>query len=221
MRILVVEDDTHLRLLLERIFLEAGYDVEAAQDGTAADALAARGGFDALVLDWMLPGMDGSEICRRLRDANDATPVILFTAKDAVHDRVAGLDVGADDYIVKPFHVDELLARVRTVIRRAGTQRRALYKAGALQLDVGARTAKVGEDDVDLTAREFGLLEYLVRNTGLGLSRAQIEEHVWGSQFVSSSNVVDVFVRRLRRKLGSFGRKGIETLRGYGYRLKN
>jgi|SRR5579872_198159 len=218
MRILIVEDDRTLRDVIARALSESGYDVTIAGDGARGDALAAEGGFDAIVLDWMLPGMAGIEICRRLRDAGDHTAVLMVTARDEVDDRVLGLDAGADDYVVKPFHVHELLARLRSVIRRAGSQRSSRYLAGDVVVDVRARTAAAAGETLDLTAREYDLLEFLVRNAGIALSRELIEEHVWGSRFESASNVVDVFIGRLRRKLGENG-VCIETLRGVGYRF--
>ncbi|MDE2571957.1 MAG: response regulator transcription factor [bacterium] len=218
MRVLVVEDDAPLRDVIARALAEGGYEVTAAADGRHGDALAAEGGFDAVVLDWMLPEMAGIEICRRLREAGDQTPVLMVTARDDLDDRVLGLDAGADDYLVKPFHVRELLARLRSVIRRSGTQRSNHYAAGSIALDVRARSARVGDARLELTTREYELLEFLVRNAGIALARERIEEQVWGSRFESASNVVDVFVGRLRRKLGEEG-AAIETLRGFGYRL--
>ncbi|TAM57988.1 response regulator transcription factor [bacterium] len=218
MRVLIVEDDAPLRGVIARALRESGYEAETAEDGAQGDALAAAGGFDAIVLDWMLPQLAGLEICRRLRESGDTTPVLLVTARDELDDRVLGLDAGADDYIVKPFHVRELLARLRSVIRRAGSQRSSRYTAGDLVVDVRARTASAAGEPLELTAREYELLEFLVRNAGIALPRERIEEHVWGSLFESASNVVDVFIGRLRRKLGEQG-ESIETLRGFGYRF--
>ncbi len=218
MRVLIVEDDAPLRGVIARALRESGYEVETAGDGAQGDALAAAGGFDAIVLDWMLPELAGLEICRRLRESGDATPVLLVTARDELDDRVLGLDAGADDYIVKPFYVRELLARLRSVIRRSGSQRSSRYTAGDLVVDVRARTVYASGESLELTAREYELLEFLVRNAGIALPRERIEEHVWGSLFEGASNVVDVFIGRLRRKLGAQG-EAIETLRGFGYRF--
>ena len=218
MRVLIVEDDAPLRGVMARALRESGYEAETAGDGAQGDALAAAGGFDAIVLDWMLPEMAGLEICRRLRESGDTTPVLLVTARDELDDRVLGLDAGADDYIVKPFHVRELLARLRSVIRRAGSQRSSRYTAGDVVMDVRARTASAAGEPLELTTREYDLLEFLVRNAGIALARERIEEHVWGSLFEGASNVVDVFIGRLRRKLGAQG-EAIETLRGFGYRF--
>lgn len=218
MRVLVVEDDSQLRDILCRSLKEYGFNVEAAATGTAGDRIAAGGGFDAIILDWMLPGMSGFDICRRLREAGDATPVLMLTARDEIEDRIAGLDAGADDYLVKPFDAGELRARLRAIIRRAGRQHSASYVAGSLGLDVRARRASVQGEDVDLSQREFDLLELFMRNTNVTLSREAIEEHVWGTAFERTSNVVDVFVGRLRKRLGSAGQL-IEAVRGVGYRL--
>lgn len=218
MRVLVVEDDVSVRDVVARALGESGYDVVVAGDGLRGDTLAAQGGFDAIVLDWMLPRMAGLELCRRLREAGDQTPVLMLTARDEVDDRILGLDAGADDYVVKPFHVRELLARLRSVIRRTGSQRSSRYSSGSIVVDVRSRSVEIAGAPLELTAREFELLEFLVRNTGIALAREHIEEHVWGSRFESASNVVDVFVGRLRRKLGDEG-ASIETLRGFGYRF--
>ena len=221
MRVLLVEDNADLREITTRALREAGYVVEAVSDGAQGDALAGAGGFDALILDWMLPGLSGVEICRRLRESRDFTPIIMLTAKDEIADRIAGLDAGADDYLVKPFHVAELLARLRSIVRRNGQQGSGTYRAGTIALDVGERAVRVGDRCVALSAREFVLLEYLMRNADLTQTREAIEDHVWGAQFESSSNVVDVFVRRLRRKLGPPDTDAIETVRGIGYRIRS
>lgn len=220
-RILLVEDNADLRDVTTRALREAGYVVEAVADGAQGDALAGAGGFDALILDWMLPGLSGVEICRRLRDSRDFSPIIMLTAKDEIADRIAGLDAGADDYLVKPFHVAELLARLRSIVRRNGHQGSGTYRAGTIALDVAERAVRVADRSVALSAREFDLLEYLMRNADLTQTREAIEEHVWGAQFESSSNVVDVFVRRLRRKLGPRDADAIETVRGLGYRIRS
>jgi DNA-binding response OmpR family regulator len=219
-RALVVEDDPHVRDVIVRALASGGYDVVAAGTGTEGDARAADGGFDLAVVDWNLPDLSGIEVIRRLREAKDDTPVLMVTARDAVDDRVAGLDSGADDYLVKPFHVDELLARVRSIVRRKGTQSAARFVEGALTLDTQARAVSVGRRDVALTAREYALLEYLVRNAGIALSREDIEERVWGGAFEASSNVLEVMIGRLRRKLGAKAAAAIETVRGHGYRFK-
>jgi two-component system, OmpR family, response regulator len=218
MRILVVEDDEDLRASLTTALREAGHEVEATTDGLAADARIAEGGLDAVVLDWMLPGMSGLDVCRRARESGSAAAIVMLTARDDIPDRVRGLDSGADDYLVKPFSVAELLARVRSVARRASSQRSATFAAGPVGLDVAARLVTVRGAPVELSAREFDLLELLMRNRGRVMTRAEIEEHVWGSLFSGTSNVVDVFVRRVRRKLGDAA-SVVETVRGLGYRV--
>jgi two-component system response regulator PhoP len=218
MRALVVEDDAHVREVIVAALRGGGYEVSAAATGSEGDALAADGGFDVAVIDWNLPGLPGVELVRRLREAKDDTPVVMVTARDAVGDRVSGLDYGADDYLVKPFHVDELLARVRSVVRRKGSQGAARFVEDNLELDTASRTARVDGGDVALTTREFDLLEYLLRNAGIALSRQDLEERVWGAAFETNSNVLEVMIGRLRRKLGGTAR--IETVRGFGYRFR-
>jgi DNA-binding response OmpR family regulator len=219
-RALIVEDDEHIRNILQRAMTEAGYDVTAASDGTAGDERAAEGGFDVAIVDWNLPGLAGLQIVRRLREAKDRTPIVMLTARDAIEDRVEGLDAGADDYVTKPFSIDELLARVRSVVRRSGSQASSRFSEGSLILDTQARAAFVGEAEIALTTREYALLEYLMRNAGTALSRQDLEEHVWGTTFEPASNVLDVLIGRLRRKLSAEGAHGIETVRGHGYRFK-
>jgi DNA-binding response OmpR family regulator len=219
-RALVVEDDPHVRDVIVRALETGGYDVIAVGSGSEADARAADGGFDLAVVDWNLPDLSGIDVIRRLREAKDDTPVLMLTGRDAVDDRVTGLDAGADDYLVKPFHVGELLARVRSIVRRKGTQSAARFVEAALTLDTQARAVSVAGREVALTAREYALLEYLVRNAGIALSREDIEERVWGGAFASSSNVLEVMIGRLRRKLGTKTSAAIETVRGHGYRFR-
>jgi DNA-binding response OmpR family regulator len=219
-RALVVEDDPHVRDVIARALEAGGYDVVAAASGSEGDTRAADGGFDLAVVDWNLPDISGIDVVRRLREAKDDTPVLMVTARDAVDDRVTGLDSGADDYLVKPFHVKELLARVRSIVRRKGTQGAARFVEGSLTLDTHARRVSVAGHDVTLTAREYALLEYLVRNAGIAVSREDIEERVWGGAFEVSSNVLEVMIGRLRRKLGAKASPAIETVRGFGYRFR-
>jgi DNA-binding response OmpR family regulator len=219
-RALVVEDDPHVRDVIVRALEGGGYDVIAAASGAEGDARAADGGFDLAVIDWNVPDISGIDVVRRLRSAKDDTPVLMVTARDAVDDRVTGLDSGADDYLVKPFHVEELLARVRSIVRRKGTQSAARFVEGTLALDTAARSVSVAGRDVTLTAREYSLLEYLMFNAGIALSRVDIEERVWGAAFEGSSNVLDVMIGRVRRKLGAKASAAIETVRGHGYRFR-
>ena len=218
MRILVVEDDDDLRRSVMRALQEAGHKVEVTADGAEADERIADGGLDAVLLDWTLPTMSGLDVCRRAREGGCTTPIVMLTAHDEVADRVSGLDAGADDYMVKPFALAELLARVRSVTRRGSSQHSATYRAGPVLLDVSAHLVTVRGAPVELSMREFELLELLMRNCDHAMTRGEIEEHVWGSRFSGTSNVVDVFIRRLRRKLGSAG-TAVETVRGMGYRI--
>ncbi len=177
--------------------------------------------YDAVVLDVMLHGIDGFEVVRRLREASVWTPVLLLTARDAVGDRVSGLDAGADDYLTKPFSFEELLARLRAIVRRGAVERPAVLIAGDLRLDPAARRAWRGEVELELSSREFGLLELLMRRPGQALSRAQILSGGWDMAFESQSNIVDVYIRYLREKIDRpFGKTSIETVRGVGYRLR-
>ncbi|TAM87352.1 response regulator transcription factor [bacterium] len=217
-RILIVEDDRHIVETLREPLEAEGHAVDVAGDGRTGDRKAADGAYDVVVLEWNLPGMSGLDICRRLREATSEVPVMMLTARDDASDSVTGLDAGADDCVGKPFHVEAFLARLRAVVRRAGTQRSALYRAGVIEVDVRRRCAMVDGEELALSAREYQLLEYLVRNAGIVLERERIEEQVWGAPFEEPSNAVGVFISRLRRKLGEAG-AAIETIRGLGYRV--
>ena len=221
MRILVVEDGLKLAGLLRRGLEEEGYAVDVVQTGADAVWAGTENPYDAIVLDVMLPDIDGFTVCRRLREGDRWAPVIMLTARDAVVDRVAGLDAGADDYLTKPFAFSELLARLRALIRRGPGERPAVLLVGDLALDPAAHRVTRGSTAVDLTAREFALLEYLMRRPGQVLTRTQILEHVWDFGFEADSNVVDVYIRYLREKVDRpFGLATIETVRGVGYRLR-
>jgi two-component system, OmpR family, response regulator len=217
MRVLVVEDDPKLAALIGRGLREEGVAADVTDRGEEALWMAGSTQYDALVLDVMLPGIDGFEACARLRADGVSTPVLMLTARDGIDDRVAGLDGGADDYLVKPFAFRELLARLRALARRGPVARPAVLEAGSLRLDPGTRRVWRGETEIDLTAREFALLEALMRRPGEALSRFDLLEAVWDSAYENRSNVIDVYVRYLRRKLG---RASIETVRGHGYRLR-
>jgi two-component system response regulator MprA len=221
MRILVVEDERAVRDALERVLRTDGYQVDLAEDGGAAlSALAAREA-DAVVLDVVLPVIDGLEVCRRLRADGDRVPVLMVTARDAISDRVAGLDAGADDYLVKPFSIDELRARVRALLRRAGVEGAEPLRFADLVLDPRAHLVHRGERRVDLTMTEFALLELLLRNAGLVLTRSVIFDRVWGYDFGSGSKALDVYVGYLRRKLEAGGEtRLVHTVRGLGYVLR-
>jgi len=220
-RVLVVEDEPKLAQLLKRGLGEEGHVADVAGSGEDALWMAGSSAYDAIVLDVMLPGLDGFAVCRELRSREVWTPVLLLTARDAVGDRVLGLDTGADDYLVKPFSFAELLARLRALVRRAPGERPAVLTVGDLRLDPAARRAWRGDDELDLSPKEFALLELFMRRAGEALSRVQLLDGAWDMAFESRSNVVDVYVRYLREKVDRpFGRHSIETVRGVGYRLR-
>jgi two-component system OmpR family response regulator len=220
-RVLVVEDHARMAAVIGRGLREEGYAVDVAATGEDGTWLATENDYDAIVLDVVLPGIDGFETCRRLREAGRWAPVLILTARDAVEDRIRGLDSGADDYLTKPFSFAELLARLRALLRRGVAERPAELRAGDLALDPARRLVQRGGIRVDLTAKEFALLEFLMRHPDEVLSRSQIIEHVWDFAFEGDSNVVDVYIRYLREKIDRpFGRRSIETVRGAGYRLR-
>jgi two-component system OmpR family response regulator len=219
-RVLVVEDHADMAQLLGLGLREAGLAVDVLTTGEDAVSMATEYDYDAIVLDVILPGIDGIEACRRIRQAGRGTPVLLLTARDAVRDRVLGLDAGADDYLTKPFSFEELLARLRALIRRGPSERSPTLEVEDLTLDPGAYRVERAGREIDLTAKEFALLEYFMRHPGEVLSRTKLLEHVWDFAFDGDSNVVDVFVRSLREKIDRpFGVGSIETVRGVGYRL--
>jgi two-component system, OmpR family, response regulator len=221
MRILVVEDEVKMAGLLKRGLEEEGYATDVAGDGAEALWLGAENAYDAIVLDVMLPDRNGYDVCRSLREAGSWSPVLILTARDAVSDRVEGLDAGADDYLTKPFSFAELLARLRALLRRGATERPTTLSVGDLSLDPASRVVTRAGEQVGLTAKEFALLEYLMRHSGEVLSRARLIEHVWDFAYQGESNLVDVYVRYLRQKIDRpFGRRSIETVRGAGYRLR-
>jgi two-component system, OmpR family, response regulator len=221
MRILVVEDSLKMASLLKRGLEEEGHAVDVARTGTDALWMAQATEFDAIVLDVMLPELDGIEVSRRIREAGVWAPVLMLTARDAVEDRVAGLDAGADDYLPKPFSFAELLARLRALVRRGAAERPAVLEVGDLRLDPATRQAWRGDTEVHLSAKEFALLETFMRRPGQALSRYQLLEHAWDYAYENRSNVVDVYVRYLRGKIDRpFGRDSLETVRGVGYRLR-
>ena len=221
MRVLVVEDERKLGELLRRGLGEEGYATDLADRGEEALWMAKAVAYDAIVLDVMLPGADGFEICRQMRGSGVWSPVLMLTARDAVDDRVNGLDAGADDYLAKPFAFEELLARLRALTRRAPQERPPVLEVDDLRLDPAAHRAWRGDEELDLSAKEFALLELFMRRPGLTLSRTQLLDGAWDMAFESRSNVVDVYVRYLREKIDRpFGRDSIETIRGVGYRLR-
>jgi two-component system, OmpR family, response regulator len=221
MRVLIVEDEAKMAGLIKRGLTREGMAVDVVGEGEDALWRAEATEYDAIVLDLMLPGIDGFEVCQRLRDADVWSPILMLTARDAVRDRVAGLDRGADDYLVKPFSYAELLARLRALFRRGRSERPAELRVGSLRLDPATRRVWRGEEEVDLSPKEFAVLETFMRNPGDVLTRFQLLEHAWDYEYENRSNVVDAYVRFLRRKIDKpFGLASIETVRGVGYRLR-
>ena len=222
MRILVVEDELKMASLLRRGLTEEGHAVDLARTGDDALWMAGAAEYDAIVLDLMLPGVvDGFEVCRRVRESGVWAPVLMLTARDAIEDRVAGLDAGADDYLPKPFSFAELLARLRALVRRGSSERPVVLEVDDLRLDPATRQVWRGPTEVKLSAKEFALLETFMRRPGQVLSRYQLLEHAWDYGYENRSNVVDVYVRYLRDKIDRpFGRDSLETVRGAGYRLR-
>ena len=221
MHVLLVEDDVKLTRAMQRVLGEEGYVVDTAKDGPSALSLAAAEGLDLVILDVMLPGLDGFRVCRALREAGVQTPVLMLTARGTVDDRVEGLDAGADDYLVKPFALTELLARMRALTRRTRAPAQSSLRAGDLELDTARHCAIRGGREIALTVKEFQLLEYLMRHPNQVLTRTQILDAVWRYDRAFTSNVVDTYVHYLRTKIDKgFDKKLIRTVRGAGYRLK-
>jgi Response regulators consisting of a CheY-like receiver domain and a winged-helix DNA-binding domain len=221
MRLLLVEDNKRFSASLAKSLKEEGYAVDAAYDGPSGEAMGGSSYYDLIILDIMLPGVDGFDVCRSLRSRKVGTPVIMLTARGELEDRVRGLDCGADDYLPKPFELAELRARVRALLRRGSTDRSALLQCADLELDPATHRASRGGREIELTGREFGLLEYFLRNPGRLITREMAEAHLWNQDEIVASNVVDVYVRRLRSKVDEgFEPKLLETLRGSGYRLR-
>jgi two-component system, OmpR family, response regulator len=221
MRVLIVEDHLKMASLIRRGLRKEGMAADVAGNGEDALARAQATEYDAIILDLMLPGIDGFEVCRRLREAGVWTPILMLTARDSVRDRVAGLDGGADDYLTKPFSYAELLARLRALVRRGPIERPAELRIGDLRLDPARRQVWRGEAEIGLSPKEFSILETFMRRPGEVLSRFQLLEHAWDYDYENRSNVVDSYIRLLRRKIDRpFGVQTIETVRGVGYRLK-
>jgi DNA-binding response OmpR family regulator len=221
MRILVIDDDRRLCAVIKRGLLEEAYAVDLAYDGEEGEYLAEVNPYDIIILDIMLPNKDGIEVCHELRAKKINAPILMLTAKDTVEDRVRGLDTGADDYLVKPFAFNELLARVRALLRREGMSKSPELRIGDLTLNALTRQIWRGQRAIELTTKEYVILEYLMRHPNVVVTRTMIEEHAWDYDFDSLSNLVDVYIRRLRRKIDNEGEDSlIQTVRGAGYRLK-
>ena len=221
MRVLIVEDHLKMASLIRRGLRKEGMAADVAGNGEDALGRAQATEYDAIILDLMLPGIDGFEVCRRLRKAGVWTPILMLTARDSVRDRVAGLDGGADDYLTKPFSYAELLARLRALVRRGPIERPAELRIGNLRLDPARRQVWRGKAEIGLSPKEFSILETFMRRPGEVLSRFQLLEHAWDYDYENRSNIVDSYIRLLRRKIDRpFGVQTIETVRGVGYRLK-
>jgi DNA-binding response OmpR family regulator len=221
MRILVAEDEKKIAGFIRKALQEQGYTVDLAVDGTRAYELATSQSYDVIVLDIMLPGRDGLSILRQLRERHNTVPIIVLTARSELDERLEGLNLGADDYITKPFFMEELIVRVQAILRRVSGEKLSLLQAGDLVVNLITREIRVGERAVELTAREFSLLEYLMRSPGRVYARTQILEHVWSYEFDTNTNLIDVYTQRLRKKLDPTGQEQfIETIRGVGYRFR-
>jgi DNA-binding response OmpR family regulator len=221
MRILIIEDDYHLNQALKKSLIEESYATDSVYDGVEGEAYAESTLYDAIILDIMLPRKDGIAVCRALRQHHITTPILMLTARDAIEDRVQGLDSGADDYLVKPFALHELLARLRALFRRASPHKNGMLVVEEVTLDPATHEVTRAGERIKLNAKEFALLEYFMRHPNQVLTRDRIENHIWNYDFIRASNVVDVYVRRLRRKLDDpFEIKLLETVYGAGYRLR-
>jgi DNA-binding response OmpR family regulator len=221
MRILIAEDEKKIAEFIRRGLKEEGYAADLAHTGDAALRLAEETPYDLLLLDIMLPGLDGLAVCSRLRAGGFAAPILMLTAKDRVEDKVKGLDSGANDYLTKPFAFEELLARIRALLRAKPAEASARLEAGEIEMDLAAHKATLAGKELDLSAKEFSLLEYLLRNKDRIVTRTMIAEHVWDINFDTGTNVIDVYINYLRRKLEKGPKKVIHTIRGKGYTLKS
>ncbi len=221
MRILVIEDEKKVAGFLKNGLKEEGYEVDDAFDGQAGFDLAIQNEYDMIILDLMLPGLDGITLCKKLKEQGNNTPILMLTAREAVKDRVIGLDAGADDYMTKPFAFEELLARVRVILRKRPVTQELKLEIGDLVLDLITHKVKRGGDDIELTTKEYALLEFLMRNAGNIVTRTMIAEHVWDINFETFTNVIDVYINYLRNKIDrDHDEKLIHTVRGRGYVLK-
>ena len=221
MRILIAEDERDLNRLIVKVLEKEGYGVDACFDGKGALYYLENTEYDAAVLDIMMPGMDGLEVLRAARKKGLDLPIMFLTARDSIADRVTGLDTGADDYLIKPFDFDELLARIRSMTRKRSSHTSSVLTVGDLTLDTGSHTARRGDRVIDLSAREYAILEYLCMNPGIVLSREKIENHIWNYDYSGGTNVVDVYISYLRKKIdGGCDKKLIRTVWGAGWMIK-
>lgn len=221
MRILVAEDEKDMNRIICKRLKEEGYSVDSCFDGVEVFDYLACAEYDAIVLDIMMPRMDGLQVLRKLRDDNNQIPVLLLTAKDRVEDRVTGLDAGADDYLVKPFAVQELLARIRVMLRKPASVKTTMYTLADLEVHTDTHQVIRANQELHLSAKEFSLLRYMIQNAGIVLSREKLEQHIWNYDFSGGSNVIDVYIRYLRKKIDDgFDKKLIHTIRGEGYVLR-
>ena len=221
MLILIAEDERDLNRLIKKRLKESGYSVDACFDGEEVLDYLQCAEYDALILDIMMPKMDGIAVLRRLRERENAIPVLLLTAKDSIEDRVTGLDAGADDYLVKPFAFEELLARLRVLLRKPATQKSSVLRVADLSLHMNTRRVFRGDKEIRLSSKEYALLHYMMQNAGVVLSRDKLEQHVWDYDFSGGSNVIDVYIRYLRKKVDEgYENKLIHTVRGHGYILR-
>jgi DNA-binding response OmpR family regulator len=221
MRILLVEDDVDIARFIRKGLVEQSYAVDVATTGEEALYQTSIGVYDGIILDWIIPEPDGMEICRALRAQGLTLPILMLTARDLVSDRIAGLDAGADDYLVKPFEFGELLARVRAMLRRPGFVHKPLLTVGGLEIDTRSHRVRVDGQAVELTTKEYALVEYMARNAGQVVGREEIADHVWNQEFDPFTNLIEVYVNRLRRNFGKVSsKKLIHTIRGAGYMLE-
>ena len=222
MRILIAEDERDLNQLIKKRLKDAGYSVDACFDGEEVFDYLLCAEYDALVLDIMMPKMDGITVLKKLRREGNILPVLLLTAKDSIEDRVTGLDAGADDYLVKPFAFEEMLARLRVLLRKPVTEKSSILNVADLSLHVDTRRVFRGDRELQLSSKEYSLLHYMMQNAGVVLSRDKLEQHVWDYDFSGGSNVIDVYIRFLRKKVDEgYDKKLIHTVRGHGYVLKD
>lgn len=221
MRILVVEDETNLNRVISKRLEKEGYSVDSCYDGLDAIDYIESGEFDAIIMDIMMPKMNGLDVVRKIRSKGNDTPVLFLTAKDSIEDRVTGLDAGAEDYLVKPFAFEELLARIRVMVRKKAGAVTNIFTLADLTVDISTRQVTRGGDSINLSAKEFDILEYLIRNKNVVLSREKIENHVWNFDYSGGTNVIDVYIRYLRKKIDApYDKKLIQTIRGAGYVLR-